>query len=124
MQAVIDNGSEFATQKQVAEKLGVGKSATHGRIRRALIAGYLENHAKRDERAHKYGVGSALPGSANFLPPPEIVRDVFGELSERETVEATRGFEPSFGDSGDSGDRELDEPDPGPRRTRRVPRIP
>jgi hypothetical protein len=77
--ALLEDGKEFTSPKAVADQLGVGRSATYDRIRRALLAGYLVNEADKDERGMKLVVGAPLPGSDAFLPSPADVVRVMSE---------------------------------------------
>jgi hypothetical protein len=78
------DGVEHVSPKALAERLGVGRSATYDRIRRALMAGYLVNVAGKDERGMKLAIGSSLPRSDEFLPSPEqVVRLTSGKASGR-----------------------------------------
>lgn len=82
VQTLQDEGAEHVSPKALAERLGVGKSATYDRIRRALLTGYLVNLAQRDERGMRLTTGAILPGSEDFLPSPkEVVRFSSGGLS-------------------------------------------
>jgi 5S rRNA maturation endonuclease (ribonuclease M5) len=75
VQGLQDEGAEHVSPRALAERLGVGRSATYDRIRRALMKGYLANEAAKDERGMKLVAGAALPGSEDFLPSVEdIVR--------------------------------------------------
>jgi hypothetical protein len=79
VEAVVEKGHEHTSPKAVADRLGVGRSATYDRIRRALLAGYLVNEADRDERGMKLAVGAPLPGAETFLPTPADVVRVMSE---------------------------------------------
>jgi hypothetical protein len=68
-----EEGSVHVSPKALIEKLGVGRSATYDRIRRALLSGYLLNEAAKDERGMKLVVGALLPGEEEFLPSPEAL---------------------------------------------------
>jgi len=79
VQALLDEGKPHATPKAVTDRLGVGRSATYDRIKRALLKGYLLNEAGKDERGMKLAIGSPLPGADEFLPSPaEVVRVMSG----------------------------------------------
>ena len=41
VQELLDEGEEHVSPKALTDRLGVGRSATYDRIRRALLAGYL-----------------------------------------------------------------------------------
>jgi hypothetical protein len=71
--ALLEDGKEHTNPKAVADRLGVGRSATYDRIRRGLLAGYLINEADKDERGMKIVIGAPLPGADAFLPSPEDV---------------------------------------------------
>ncbi len=95
VRALQDEGSDAVSRKALAERLGVGKSATYDRIRRALLAGYLVNLAGRDERGMRLTIGAALPGAgADFLPSPEeIVRHMSGRRPGLANDAAERALE-------------------------------
>jgi hypothetical protein len=91
-------GIKHPSPKALAEKLGVGRSATYDRIRRALMAGYLVNEACRDERGMQLAVGAQLPGADDFLPTPEdIVRHMSDWASGHENDLAMRVPDASSG---------------------------
>jgi hypothetical protein len=69
----IDGGREYVTMKRIVDKLGIGRTATYDRIRRALMTGYVVNVAPERERGKKIALGAALPGEATFLPTPEQI---------------------------------------------------
>jgi hypothetical protein len=78
-QALLDEGKAHVSPKALTDHLGVGRSATYDRIRRALLKGYLVNEAGKDERGMKLVLGSPLPGADEFLPSPaEVVRHMSG----------------------------------------------
>jgi hypothetical protein len=91
-----DEGAANVSRRALAERLGVGRSATYDRVRRALLTGYLVNEAGRQERGMKLVVGAALPGEKDFLPlPDDVVRAVSGAPHERDsgsTVPPERGL--------------------------------
>jgi hypothetical protein len=65
---------ETTTVKAIEGRLKVGRSATYDRIRRALVGGWLVNHAAKDERGLKLALGAELPSAVEgFLPEPEEV---------------------------------------------------
>jgi hypothetical protein len=68
-----DQGAERVSPNALIEYLGVGRSATYDRIRRALLKGYLVNEAIKSERGMKLVAGAPLPGEQDFLPLPEAV---------------------------------------------------
>jgi hypothetical protein len=65
-----DEGTAHVSPKALTKHLNVGQSATFDRIRRALLAGYLIDEAKKDERGKKLVIGAPLPGEEDFLPLP------------------------------------------------------
>jgi hypothetical protein len=85
-----DDGASQVNPKALIKKLGVGRSATYDRIRRALLNGHLVNEAGKHERGMKLVVGELLPGEEEFLPSPEaFVRQIAkhpGELPSGSTV--------------------------------------
>jgi hypothetical protein len=104
VQVLLDEGKLHVSQKQLADQLGIGRSATYDRIRRALLAGYLVNDAGKDERGQKLVVGAALPSAATFLPSSEaLVRWASGEgirTDEPAPDAASEGVVRSSGPSG------------------------
>jgi hypothetical protein len=79
---LLEDGAECVSPKALATRLGVGKSATYDRIRRALLTGYLRNDTKKDERGMRLKLGEPLPGADDFLPrAAEIVRYMSTEAS-------------------------------------------
>jgi hypothetical protein len=70
VRAIVEDGSPYASPSAIVKRLGVGKSATYDRIRRAQVAGYIVNEAPQGERAKRLVVGIALPGEREFLPAP------------------------------------------------------
>jgi hypothetical protein len=85
VRALLTEGGETVSVKALTDRLGVGRSATYDRVKRALAAGYLVNEAKRDERGYKLGLGASLPEQQPFLPKPEDVEAEFRLLSGRPT---------------------------------------
>ena len=76
---VIEEGAEYATPSTVAPRLGIGRSASYDRIKRALASGHLTNLAGRNERTIRLALGEALPGEGGFLPAAKtIVRATSG----------------------------------------------
>jgi hypothetical protein len=53
VQALIAEGAERVTMKKLIARLSIGRSATYDRAKRALVAGYVFDEAKRDERGWK-----------------------------------------------------------------------
>jgi hypothetical protein len=75
VQALLDEGKVHVSPKALTDRLGVGRSATYDRVRRALLKGYLVNEAAKDERGMKLVIGSPLPGADEFLPTSaDVVR--------------------------------------------------
>jgi hypothetical protein len=108
VQALLDEGKAHASPKALADRLGVGRSATYERIKRALFAGYLINEAGKDERGMKLVVGAPLPGADAFLPTPsEVVRVMSGSVTGRGNPHEQAGSEGSSGSPG----RPVDPPD-------------
>lgn len=107
-----EDGVEHVSPKALQERLGVGKSATYDRIRRALMAGYLVNLAKKDERGMRLTMGSPLPGADDFLPTPaEIVRYMSDRATGLGNPVVERVPEPLSGSAarpGDSADAVLE----------------
>jgi len=75
VQAVKDLDKETASIKEIAEKLGLDKSATSRRVRRALEGGYLVNLEDKKGKALKLKVGDPLPEEIVLLP---TVGDLMG----------------------------------------------
>lgn len=75
---LIENDYGYTSIKKIADRLGIGKSATYDRVKRATAAGYLVNLAKKEERGWKVAIGAELPelGRA-FLPSPDDVSRAF-----------------------------------------------
>jgi hypothetical protein len=71
-----EDGGKHVSVKKIADRLGIGKSATYDRVRRATAAGFLANLAKKDERGWKVALGAELPSGGSFLPSPEEVSRV------------------------------------------------
>jgi hypothetical protein len=68
-----EDGRDCVSVKKIADRLGIGKSATYDRVRRAAAAGYLANLTKKDERGWKVALGAELPAGGTFLPSPDDV---------------------------------------------------
>jgi hypothetical protein len=76
---LLDDGREHVTPRQLEQELGVGRSATYDRIRRALQGGWLANTADKDERGMRVVIGTPLPGDDEYLPTvDEVVRLMSG----------------------------------------------
>jgi hypothetical protein len=85
VQTFLDEGSPHVSPKALTDRLGIGRSATYDRIRRALVAGYLLNEANKDERGMKLVIGAPLPGADAFLPAPaDVVRAMSGSAAGRQ----------------------------------------
>jgi hypothetical protein len=65
---------EHVSARKVTDELGIGRSATYARIRRALNAGYLVDLSRKDERGMKLAIGVELPVERRFLPAVEALR--------------------------------------------------
>jgi hypothetical protein len=101
VQALLDEGREHVSAKALIDHLGVGRSATYDRIRRAVFAGYLVNEAGENERGYKLTIGSPLPGDEAFLPSPEdVVRVMSGTARGQRNPHEQRGSEPLSGSPG------------------------
>jgi 5S rRNA maturation endonuclease (ribonuclease M5) len=101
VQALQDEGAEYVSPRALTERLGVGRSATYDRIRRALLRGYLANEAAKDERGMKLIVGAALPGADDFLPSAaDIVRVSSGTPPGQSFGSTMRGEAASSGSPG------------------------
>lgn len=74
--ALIKEGAAHVSPTALTTRLGVGRSATYDRIRRALLRGYLVNEASKDERRMKLVLGTSLPGGEEFLPSPQVLVQV------------------------------------------------
>jgi Domain of unknown function (DUF3854) len=72
-EALIAEGAEHVSPTALTARLGVGRSATYDRIRRALAKGYLVNEATKEERRMRLVVGAPLPGGEDFLPSADAV---------------------------------------------------
>jgi hypothetical protein len=83
VQVLLDEGRPHVNPKALTDRLGVGRSATYDRTRRALLKGYLVNEAGKDERGKKLVIGSPLPGSDEFLPTPADVVRVMSSTPNR-----------------------------------------
>jgi 5S rRNA maturation endonuclease (ribonuclease M5) len=68
-----EEGADHVSVSALAKRLGIGRSATYARIRRALLRGYLVNETEKNERGMKLVVGAELPSAADFLPTPEEI---------------------------------------------------
>jgi hypothetical protein len=66
--SLLDDGREHVTPRQLEQELGVGRSATYDRIRRALQGGWLANTSGKDERGMRLAVATPLPGDDEYLP--------------------------------------------------------
>jgi hypothetical protein len=76
VRAILDDGAAHVSPTALTKWLGVGRSATYGRINRALVQGYLVNEASKGERPMRLVLGAALPGEQDFLPPPQALAGV------------------------------------------------
>jgi hypothetical protein len=76
VQVLIEEGAVHPSPKRVADRLGIGRSATYDRIKDSLRRGHLVNEAARHERGMKLVLGAELPAAGeDFLPSVEdIVR--------------------------------------------------
>ena len=78
--SLLDDDREHVTPRQLEQELGVGRSATYDRIRRALQGGWLANTADKDERGMRLVIGTPLPGDDEYLPTvDEVVRRSSGQ---------------------------------------------
>jgi hypothetical protein len=100
-----ENEYEHTSVKKISDRLGVGRSATYDRVRRALGAGYLVNLAKENERGLKIALGSELPADGAFLPAPDdlVVRVTSGEPSGLANAVAVRDSDELSGSPGRPG---------------------
>ncbi len=71
--SLIAGGREHVTPKQLESELGVGRTATYDRVRRALQGGWLSNVAAKDERGMRIVTGTPLPGDDEYLPTVDAV---------------------------------------------------
>jgi 5S rRNA maturation endonuclease (ribonuclease M5) len=62
---------EHTSVKKITDVLGIGRSATYDRVRRALGGGFLVNLAKENERGLKIALGAESPAGGAFLPWPD-----------------------------------------------------
>jgi hypothetical protein len=108
-----DEGASQVNPKALIKKLGVGRSATYDRIRRALLNGHLINEAAKHERGMKLVVGELLPGEEEFLPSPEaFVRQVekrSGRTPFGSTLGGSEGLSGCPGRPTDPAERDLAE---------------
>ena len=80
VRTLLDRGAEHVSPNALIEHLGVGRSATYDRIRRALLKGYLVNEVRKGERGMKLVAGAPLPGENDFLPVADaVVRAMSGK---------------------------------------------
>jgi hypothetical protein len=77
VRALQDERADHVSPTALTKRLNVGQSATYDRIQRALLAGYLVDEAKKDERGKKLVVGAPLPGEEDFLPDPAALFRVY-----------------------------------------------
>jgi hypothetical protein len=70
-----DGDEEHATNRAVAEELGVDKAAASRRVRVAVERGYLRNLEDRKGRLARQVVGEPMPEDAEILPPPEELKE-------------------------------------------------
>jgi hypothetical protein len=82
VQAVKELGKETATIKEIAEKMGLDKSATSRRVRRGLDGGYLVNLEDKKGRPLKIKIGDSLPGEAGLLPSVAELMEVCAPVQE------------------------------------------
>lgn len=85
----LGKGEKFVTVKQVADHLGIDKSAASRRVRVAIEFGYLINHEDKKGKPLQLGVGDPLPGEASILPHPDRLTGEGGGglLSPQSTVQ-------------------------------------
>jgi hypothetical protein len=62
---------------QLAEKLGLQKSSTSYRVKRAIEGGWLVNNEPRRGHEAQLARGALLPEVTSALPDPAVVRDLF-----------------------------------------------
>jgi len=58
---------------QLAERLGLDKSAVGRRVRVAIVEGYLVNQETRERQPMQLVPGELLPAEQAVLPPPEVL---------------------------------------------------
>jgi hypothetical protein len=76
IQTVKELNKETVSVKEVAEKLGLDKSATSRRIRQALAGGYLINLEEKKGKSLKLKIGDPLPEEIDLLPSvDDLVRE-------------------------------------------------
>jgi 5S rRNA maturation endonuclease (ribonuclease M5) len=94
--------TEHTSVKKITDVLGIGRSATYDRVRRALGAGFLVNLAKENERGLKIALGAELPAGGAFLPSPDdlVVRVSSGEATGLANGVAMRNSEELSGSPG------------------------
>jgi hypothetical protein len=79
--AELVHGREHVGVREVTDRLKIGRTATYGRVKRALLAGYLVNVAPKGERGLKIALGAALPGDDSFLPTAEQLEELVSAVS-------------------------------------------
>jgi hypothetical protein len=96
---LVAEGVTHPSPKTIADRLGVGRSATYDRIRDALRRGYLVNESARNERGYKLALGADLPSAGeDFLPSVEaIVRFTSGNPSGQTLASTMRPGDVSSG---------------------------
>jgi hypothetical protein len=93
---LLDEGARrHVSVKEIADRLGIGLSATYDRVKRATAAGSLANLANKNERGWKVALGADLPTGGPFLPSPE---KVFRLDSDRPTGNENGSTEPKTGE--------------------------
>ena len=58
---------------EVARKLGLDKSATSRRVRKAIKQGYLQNQEDKKGKPYRLVLGDPMPEDQQILPPPETL---------------------------------------------------
>ena len=80
-------GDPGITVTQVAQALGIDKSAASRRVRVAIEDGYLTNLEERKGRAARLTLGDPLPEERTVLPHPDVLAGGGGVLSLVATVQ-------------------------------------
>jgi hypothetical protein len=68
--------------KALADRLKLDRTAAYRRARDAESRGYLVNHEDKKGKPGRYVLGEQLPSESDLLPTAEVLRDLFGPMTD------------------------------------------
>ena len=91
---------ETVTVSEIAQWLGISKSAASSRVKRCIKEGWLQNKEHRKGHAAQVKRGGPLPDTITGLPGAEEVREAFGLGQTSDKADATPENQVGEGPSG------------------------